>query len=46
MKKMHTGDILFLYAPKKEFGKEEKLQAFVGMMEVVDETIEQVEMAP
>lgn len=46
MKKMSKWDIIFLYAPKKEFGKDEKLQAFVWMLKVTSDEIEQVEMFP
>jgi hypothetical protein len=44
--RMHTGDRIVYYSPKKVYGGDETLHAFTAMGEVSDEEIVQVEMSP
>jgi len=44
--RMHAGDRIIYYSPKKMFGQDEPLHAFTALGEVSDEEIVQVEMSP
>ncbi len=44
--KMHAGDRIIYYSPKKVFGEDEPLHVFTALGEVSDEDIVQVEMSP
>jgi len=46
LSRMHAGDMIIYYSPKKEYGKDEPLHAFTALGEVSDEKIVQVEMSP
>src|SRR5208337_4739780 len=44
--RMHAGDWIIYYSPKKVYGEDEPLYAFTALGEVSDEEIVQVEMSP
>lgn len=44
--RMHAGDGIVYYSPKREFGGNEPLHAFTAIGEVADDEIVQVEMTP
>jgi hypothetical protein len=46
LSRMHAGDRIIYYSPKKVYGGDEPLHAFTALGEVSDEEIVQVEMSP
>ena len=44
--RMHAGDRIIYYSPKKVYGEDEPLHAFTALGEVSDEEIVQVQMSP